>query len=106
MRRAAQVLLVMGALAAPGCKGQPMATSAQCEELFDRFVDLKLSEDPSIARITTDDRARLRAKIAKEVMSDSDVQQVKTQCLTEVTAAEYACAIKAATSREWNDCIQ
>jgi len=41
-----------------------------------------------------------------EVLSDSDVQQVKTQCQTEVTETEYKCAIAAPTPRAWNDCIQ
>jgi hypothetical protein len=34
------------------------------------------------------------------------VQQVKNQCVTEVTLGEYKCAIDAKTSKQWNDCIQ
>jgi hypothetical protein len=105
-----RLLLVLSALAlvAPlaGCKGQPMASPAQCERLLDRFIDLKLSEDPRARTMTDVDRAHLRAQIAVDVLADSDVKQVKNQCTTEVTAAEYACAVKAPTSRAWNDCIQ
>jgi hypothetical protein len=39
-------------------------------------------------------------------MSDPDVRQVQTQCQTEVTQEEYACASAATTARAWNDCIQ
>jgi len=104
MRRAAGLLLLGAALAA--CKPSSMASAAQCERLLDRYIDLKLSEDPTAPRLSTEDRARLRGRIAMDVLSDSDVKQVKSQCLTEVTAAEYDCAVKATTSRAWNDCIQ
>jgi hypothetical protein len=83
-----------------------MASPAQCEKLLDRFIDLKLSEDTRAPTMTSEDRAQLRARIAAQVQSDSDVQQVKNQCETEVTEAEYKCAIAAPTSKAWNDCIQ
>jgi hypothetical protein len=83
-----------------------MASAAQCERLLDRYIDLKLSEDSAAPRMTTEDRARLRGKIALEVLSDSDVKQVKNQCQTQVTEGEYDCAVKASTSQAWNDCIE
>jgi hypothetical protein len=105
MGRAAVAFLVAGVSLA-ACKSQPMASSAQCEKLLDRYIDLKLSENPAAPAMTDIDRAHLRGKIANDVLADSDVQQVKNQCQTEVTEAEFQCAIKAATSRAWNDCIQ
>jgi hypothetical protein len=99
---------VVGALLglSAACKGQPMASAAQCEHLLDRYIDLKLSEDAAARAMSSEDRAHRRAQIALDVLSDSDVQQVKTQCQAEVTEAEYACAVKAPTSRAWNDCIR
>jgi hypothetical protein len=88
------------------CKRTEMASTAQCEKLLDRFIDLKLSEDPRAPAMTSEERARLRGTLAAEVQSDSDVRQVKDQCQTEVTEAEYQCAIGARTSKAWNDCIQ
>ena len=41
-----------------------------------------------------------------DVLSDPDVKQVKNQCQTEVTVAEYECAVKAPTAKAWNDCIE
>jgi hypothetical protein len=104
MRRAASLLLA--SLSALGCKGPPMASSAECERLLDRYIDLKLSENPTAPRLSTEERSRLRGRIALEVLSDSDVKQVKTQCLTQVTQGEYDCAVKASTSQAWNDCIE
>lgn len=83
-----------------------MASRAQCERLLDRFIDLELSEDAAARTMTSEQRAHLRAKIATDVLSDGDVKQVKYQCETEVTEGEYQCAVKAPTSRAWNDCIQ
>ena len=96
------VLLV----SAPACKRAEMASEAECEHLLDRYIDLKLSEDARARTMTSLDRAHLRAQIATEVLSDSDVKQVKTQCETEVTQEEYKCAVAAPTSKAWNDCIQ
>jgi hypothetical protein len=97
---------VVLALSGLSCKQAPMASPAQCERLLDRFIDLRLSEDARARTMTSEGRAALRGKIAVEVLSDGDVQQVKAQCQTEVTETEYKCAIAAPTSRVWNDCIQ
>jgi hypothetical protein len=91
--------------AAPACKRTEMASPAQCESLLKRFIDLKLSEDKRAPSMTSEERAHLRAQIASDVTSDSDVQQVTNQCQTEVTASEYKCAIAAESSKAWNDCI-
>ena len=100
------LLAGLALLSAAGCKKTEMASQAQCDKLLEHFIDMKLSEDPRAPKMTSEDRAALRGKIALGVESDSDVQQVKNQCVTEVTASEYKCAIEAKTSRAWNDCIQ
>jgi len=104
--RIAAPVYVSFALASVACKHVQMASPAQCERLLDRLIDLKLSEDERATAMTSEARAVLRGRIALEVLSDSDVQQVKTRCQTEVTETEYKCAIAAPTSRGWNDCIQ
>ncbi len=99
-------LFALAALcAAASCKRAEMASPAQCESLLKRFIDLKLSEDKKATSMTSEERAHLRAQIASDVTSDSDVQQVTNQCQTEVTASEYKCAIAAESSKAWNDCI-
>jgi hypothetical protein len=91
---------------AAACKRPPMASAAQCEHLLDRYIDLKLSEDAAARAMSSEDRAHRRAQIAMDVLSESDVKQVKSQCQAEVTEAEFECAVKATSSRAWNDCIQ
>jgi hypothetical protein len=91
---------------AAGCRRVEMASPAQCERLLDRFIDLKMSEDAHAASMTSEERAALRGRIAGDVASDSDVQQVRNQCQTEVRETEFQCAIAAPTSKAWNDCIE
>jgi hypothetical protein len=81
------------------------ATLDECRALYDRFLDLKLGEDPRAKTMTPEERAAARKALEPAVAGDSDVQQVTKQCETEVTRQEYDCAIRATTSREWNDCI-
>lgn len=106
MRRVPMFFTLASLAAALACQRTDLASAAQCERLLDRFIDLRLSEDPAARTMTSEDRAHLRAKIATDVLSDSDVQQVKNQCQTEVTKTEYECAIRAPSSKVWNDCIQ
>ena len=97
----------MAALAAvfSGCPKRATATQAECNALYERFLDLKLADDPRLKSITPEERANARKALVASVATDSDVQQVTRQCETEVTREEYDCAIKATTSVAWNECI-
>jgi len=106
MRALVPVLLLATMSAAVACKRQAMATPPECEQLLQHFIDLKVAEDPRGKNATEVARAELRLQISREITSDSDVHQVQTQCQTEVTQAEYTCAMAATTARAWNDCIQ
>ena len=106
MRALVPVLLLAAVSASVACKRQAMATPPECEQLLQKFIDLKLSEDPRAKGANDAQRAEVRTQISHEILSDSDVHQVQTQCQTEVTQAEYTCAVAATTARAWNDCIQ
>jgi hypothetical protein len=69
---------------------------SECSALLDHFIDLKLTEHPGSKR----------EDVRAQIQSDSDVQQVTTQCDQEVTRSEYDCAIKATSSEQWNACIE
>jgi hypothetical protein len=102
--RAVGVFLAV--LALVGCKHTVMATPDQCQQLLEHFIDLKVAEDPAAATMTPKDRAAVRERVTGEIQRDSDVQQVKYECVTEVTAAEYNCAIAATKASRWGDCIE
>jgi hypothetical protein len=96
--------LSFSALAFPACGRH--ASPAECAALLDRFVRMKLGEDPATRAL--DGGAYETARLAKvrAMQGDPDVQEVERACEAEVSRAEYDCAIKASTSRAWNDCIQ
>jgi len=83
-----------------------MASAAQCEHLFDRYVDLRLSEDRGAARMTSEERAHLRAALATEALARDDVHKVRTRCQTAVSEEAFRCAIAAPTARAWSDCLR
>jgi hypothetical protein len=106
MPKGGACLLAFLFVAAGACKPQTMASAAQCDRMLERYIDLRLSEDPSSPRLTTEDRAHLRGRLATGVLSEPDAKQVKERCRTDVTLAEYDCAVKAPTAKAWNDCIE
>jgi len=83
-----------------------MASAAQSGRLLNRFIDLKLSENRAAPAMTSEDRARLRGRIATEVMFDSEAHRMKARCGSELTEAQYNCAIVAPTSSAWSDCLR
>ncbi|HEX8795671.1 MAG TPA: hypothetical protein VF765_32195 [Polyangiaceae bacterium] len=106
MRALVPVILVAAAAAAGACKRPAMATAAECDQLLQHFIDMKVAEDPRGKGASDAGKAELRIQISREILSDPDVRQVQTQCQTEVTQDEFDCASHATTARAWNDCIQ
>jgi len=99
-------LLLSIAIAVAGCKRPAMASRAQCERLFDRFVDLELSEDRRAPALTSEDRARLRATLATESLAEPAVRRLRTRCESDVTEAQYACALQAPSPGAWLGCMR
>ncbi len=101
-------VFVLGlALAGFACGGCSRSVSTkECSALLDRFVQLKIDEDPATKGLTGGALDAARLGKVKAMQSDSDVQQIEKACEVEVSRAEYDCAIKAATTKAWNDCIE
>src|SRR5262249_55202505 len=97
-------LALGSALAVLGCSRH--VTPAECAALLDRFVQMKVAEDPTTRNL--DGGAFEAARLAKvrAMQTDTDVQQVEHACEVEVSRAEYDCAIKASTTKAWSECIQ
>ena len=69
-------------------------------------MQLKIDEDPATKGLTGGPLDAARMNKMHAMQSDPDVQQIEKACEVEVSRAEYDCAIKAATSKAWNDCIE
>jgi hypothetical protein len=106
MRFIAIVSLVASAVVvlSSGCKSR--LSAAQCMELIDKLLDLKIDEDPRANEMSPAEKDEVRGVAKKEMIADPDVKQVQGDCQSEVTPREYDCAIHAKSSAEWNACIE
>lgn len=87
------------------CKRSTRATEAECTSLVQKYFDLKAQEDPRLKTLPPAERDELVRQMKAELMAtDPDMRQV-VACKDELSHAEYECAIKATTTRQWNDCI-
>jgi hypothetical protein len=101
IRRSYPALLVASALLA--CNGK--ATRDQCTEMLDKYLDMTIAGDPSLA-----DLPPAEAKAAREMKralrkAEPSYARVENQCESEITKSEYRCAMKAPTPETWQACI-
>lgn len=96
-------LVVLSLLALAACSKR--ATPAQCADMLDRYVDMTIDGEPALQDLPEEQRAAARALKKLEKRQGPDFQRASAQCLREVTAAEYDCAMKAANGNEWEACI-
>jgi len=83
------------------------ATSTQCTEMLEKYVDMTSAAEPALADLRPDDprifAARELAKAKKK--EDPSFRRVQAQCEAEVTQREYRCAMKAPNPETWQACI-
>lgn len=85
------------------CNGK--ATRAQCTEMLDRYLDLTIAGDPSLADLTpAEERAAREMKKALR-KAEPSYARVEGQCESEISKSEYRCAMKANTPETWQACI-
>ncbi len=99
-RRALAAALSALALAAPAAGCRPKASSAQCDELIDRYAQLVVSErfpDASAEQVRAErDRER------REARADDAFKN----CSSEVSQAEFACAMRAPNADAFEKCLE
>jgi hypothetical protein len=88
------------------CKRKDTVTQAECAALVQKYFDMKVQEDPRLAAAAASQRDEMIRQMKAELMAtDSDMRQASA-CTDELTRGEYECAIKATTTKQWNDCIE
>ena len=85
------------------CNGK--ATREQCTEMLDKYLDMTIAADPTLA-----DLPPLEARAAREMKkalrkAETAYARVENQCESEITKSEYRCAMKAPTPETWQACI-
>jgi hypothetical protein len=87
-----------------GCTKAPSAQ--ECDAMLDRYLDMTEDDDPSLAGMTGEPRAGVRATRIGERRSSLAYLQAETRCISEVTDKERKCAMKAPSPNEWEACFE
>src|SRR5580692_11045131 len=98
-RRAATLFL----LALVACARRP--TASECDAMLDRYLDKTEDDDPALTTLTGEPRAGVRAERIVERRASLAYLEAEKRCLTEVSRAEHACAMKAPSANDWEACF-
>ena len=100
-------LAILGAAlvtCAAACKRPP--STEECGRMLDRYVDMTAGRDPALAGLPETRAAEVRdAKRAAKRLEPSYGRSLE-QCRSEVSRAEYDCAMAAPTPNDWEACIE
>ncbi len=96
-------LVVISATLLGGCRGK--VTHAECMEMLDRYVDMSIAADPSLAGLTPQQAADVRDMKKAVKKGEKSYVRVEQQCEREISRKEYDCAMKAPNPNEWEACI-
>ncbi|MBX3208715.1 MAG: hypothetical protein KF764_27020 [Labilithrix sp.] len=91
------------ALTLVACNGK--ATRAQCAEMLDRYVDMTISGDPTLADLSPEESRAAREMKRALRKAEPGYARVENQCESEISKREYRCAMKAPTPETWQACI-
>ena len=97
------VALALVSIVLCACNGK--ATKAQCGEMLDKYLDMTIAADPSLADLTPSQQNAAREMKKALRKSEPSYAKVANQCETEVSTNEYRCAMKSPTPETWQACI-
>lgn len=104
LRRVSRLLLAAPVLSlAVACNGK--ATRAQCTEMLDRYVDMTIAGDPTLADLSPEESRAAREMKRALRKAEPGYAHVESQCESEISKSEYRCAMKAPTPETWQACI-
>ena len=105
MSRAPLVAFVVVLLATiVSCRARP--TASECEAMLDRYLDMTIAADPTIAPMPPAQSEVARAMKKATKRGEESYRKVAAQCRREVSRREYDCAMKAPTPNDWEACIE
>ena len=91
-------------LLASGCSRR--ATRAECTEMLDRYLDMKITGGPEIASLPPGQApAVLELRRAEKKATPGYVEK-QAQCEKEVSRREHDCAMAAKEPNQWEACIE
>ena len=90
------------ALSVAACRGK--ATREECTQMMDRYLDLEIAEDPTLAKLPPAQAAAVREMKRELKLGVKSYKKVHDRC-ADVTRNEARCALDAKTPAEWEECI-
>lgn len=97
------LLLAIAALAS-GCSRQ--ATSVECTEMLDHYLDMKIVGGPEIASLPAGQAPAVIELRRGEKKATAGYAAKQAQCEKEVTRREHDCAMLAKEPNQWEACIE
>ncbi len=80
-------------------------TTAECDAMLDRYLDMTEDDDPALKGMTGEPRAGVRAERIATRRASISYLAAEARCTTEVTRAEQVCAMKAPSANDWEACL-
>lgn len=90
------------ALSVAACRGK--ATRAECTQMIERYLDLEIEADPSLAKLPPAQAATVREMKRELKLGVKSYKKVHDRC-EDVTRNEARCALDAKSPAEWEACI-
>jgi hypothetical protein len=97
-------VVVLLALLVSACSKSP--SSVDCDAMLDRYLDMTEDDDPTLAGMTGEPRAGVRAARIAERRASLPYLNAEKRCTAAVTPKEHACAMKAPSPNEWEACFE
>ena len=86
------------------CHGR--VTNEDCSRMLDKYLDMAIAADPATRSLTETQASAVREMKRAVKKADRSYVKAQAQCETEVSRAEYDCAMKANIPDEWEACIE
>ncbi len=77
----------------------------QCEQVIDRYVDMKLGDDPEVVQAPESARPMVRDAQKAKKRSERAYTDRVSQCMDEVDTIELACGMNAPDPNQWEACF-
>ena len=77
----------------------------ECEKVIDRYVDMKLGDDPEVVQAPESARPTVREAQRAKKRTESAYAMRVSQCMEEVDAHDLECGMNAPDPNQWEACF-
>ena len=82
-------------------------SKAECDQMMDRYIDVVVTgEGAPLKGMSGKELEEARNMIKATASQDPNFKGFKEACLRDLTKSQYACAMKARVTEEFQNCIR